>query len=52
MSLVVSISRQALTISNGDQWALLIRYFINFSLVSVFSWFDGLETLAQKATNS
>ena len=36
ISLVVLISRQALTISNGDQCLCLIKYLISLALVSVF----------------
>ena len=52
MSRVVLISKQADTISNGDQCLCLIRYLINFSDVSLFIWFDGFETLAQNAMSS
>ncbi len=52
MSLVVVISRQAETISSGDQCWCLTRYPISFSVVSVLSWFEGLETRAQYAISS
>ena len=52
LSLVVVISRQAETISSGDQCACLMRYRISFSDVSELSWLDGLETRAQNAASS
>lgn len=52
MSLVVSISIQALDISNGDQCLCLMRYSSSFGVVLVLAWFAGLETRAAYAMRS
>ena len=50
MSRVVSISTQALTISNGDQCLLRTRYCNNLGADSLLSWLAGLLTRAMYAT--